>query len=274
MCSLQHDSRHGFTLIELLVVIAIIAILMAILMPSLRAARELARGAVCLSNVKQLATAWTVYADGNDSKMVGSQVMAGQWIQENWVHRRVQATDPGYGPGLSGHETELAGIKTGALYPYVNAIKVYHCTSDTSWQVNKNKASLEATESPYRSYAIQDGLNGTGYFNQTPIRAITKLKRPGDIYVLLEEDEGSGAHNWGSWIMDKDGNAFHDPISIWHNKSSTLGYADGHAERHIWRDETTWKVSSGEMGPGTPMTDSEDLRYMQKGYVAAGEMGW
>ena len=62
--------KRGFTLIELLVVIAIIAVLMAILMPSLRAARELARGAVCLSNVKQLATAWTVYADGHDSKMV------------------------------------------------------------------------------------------------------------------------------------------------------------------------------------------------------------
>jgi len=264
--------RSGFTLIELLVVIAIIAVLMAILMPSLRAARELARGAVCLSNLKQLATAWTVYADGNDSKMVGAQVMAGQWIQENWVHRRVQGEDPGYVSGMSGHETELAGIKTGALYPYLNSTKVFHCTSDASWQTNKDKARLDSTESPYRSYAIQDGLSGTGYFNQISVRAITKLKRPGNIYVFVEEDEGSGAHNWGSWIMDKDGNSFHDPISIWHNKSSTLGYADGHAERRIWREETTWKVSSGELGPGAPMTDSEDLRYMQKGYVVAGQM--
>ena len=204
--------------------------------------------------------------------MVGAQVMAGQWVQDNWVHRRVESGDPGFVAGMSGHETELAGIKRGALYPYLNSTKVYHCKSDASWQRNKNKLSLQATESPYRSYTIQDGLHGTGYFNQKPVHATTKLKRPGTIYIFLEEDEGANAHNWGSWIMDKDGNSFHDPISIWHNKSSTLGYADGHAERHLWREKITWQVSTGELSPGTPMKDSEDLRYMQKGYVAAGQM--
>jgi prepilin-type N-terminal cleavage/methylation domain-containing protein/prepilin-type processing-associated H-X9-DG protein len=272
VCRPQGNSGRAFTLIELLVVIAIIAVLMGILMPSLRAARESARGAVCLSNLRQLSVAWTLYVDGNDSRMVGAQVMAGQWIQDNWVHRRVESGDPGFVSGMSGHETELAGIKNGALYPYLNSTKVFHCRSDASWKANKNKASLGSTESPYRSYAIQDGLNGTGYFNQKPVRSITKLKRPGTLYVFIEEDEGSGAHNWGSWIMDKDGDAFHDPISIWHNKSSTLGFADGHAERHMWRDKTTWQVSSGELGPGTPMNDSADLRYMQMGYVAAGQM--
>ena len=112
---------------------------------------------------------------------------------QDLVHRRAQGEDPGYVSGMSGHETELAGIKTGALYPYVNSTKVFHCTSDASWQTNRNKARLDSTESPYRSYAIQDGLSGTGYFNQIPVRAITKLKRPGNIYVFVEEDEGSGA---------------------------------------------------------------------------------
>ena len=49
----------GFTLIELLVVIAIIAVLMGILMPSLCAAPELARGSACLSNQKSLML-WTI----------------------------------------------------------------------------------------------------------------------------------------------------------------------------------------------------------------------
>ncbi len=51
-------SRRGFTLIELLVVIAIIAVLMAILMPSLNRAREQGKRASCLSNLKQLQMAW------------------------------------------------------------------------------------------------------------------------------------------------------------------------------------------------------------------------
>ena len=61
----------GFTLIELLVVIAIIAILMAILMPALRAAKDQARRVHCVSNVKILSLAWLMYKDENDDKLVG-----------------------------------------------------------------------------------------------------------------------------------------------------------------------------------------------------------
>lgn len=52
----------GFTLIELLVVIAIIALLIAMLMPSLGAAREQAKKAKCLSNLKQIAAGTQAYA--------------------------------------------------------------------------------------------------------------------------------------------------------------------------------------------------------------------
>jgi prepilin-type N-terminal cleavage/methylation domain-containing protein len=60
--------REGFTLIELLVVIAIIAILMAILIPTLNRARELGKRATCLSNLKQLTLAWIMYADDNEGR--------------------------------------------------------------------------------------------------------------------------------------------------------------------------------------------------------------
>ena len=57
---------RGFTLIELLVVIAIIAILAAILFPVFARARESARKATCISNVKQLTLACIMYAQDYD----------------------------------------------------------------------------------------------------------------------------------------------------------------------------------------------------------------
>src|SRR2546425_11510499 len=59
-------SRRGFTLIELLVVIAIVAILAAFLFPVFAQARDKARAASCLSNLKQIGSAWMMYTQDYD----------------------------------------------------------------------------------------------------------------------------------------------------------------------------------------------------------------
>jgi prepilin-type N-terminal cleavage/methylation domain-containing protein len=67
------SSRVGFTLIELLVVIAIIAILAAILFLVFSQAREKARQASCLSNMRQLGNAWAMYTTDYDDRTPGAK---------------------------------------------------------------------------------------------------------------------------------------------------------------------------------------------------------
>jgi len=69
MASRNAETR-AFTLIELLVVVAIIALLISILLPSLARAKEQAKKAVCLSNLKNIGSATATYAEDDDRNMI------------------------------------------------------------------------------------------------------------------------------------------------------------------------------------------------------------
>jgi prepilin-type N-terminal cleavage/methylation domain-containing protein/prepilin-type processing-associated H-X9-DG protein len=67
--AMRRRSRHGFSLIELLVVIAVITILAGILFPVFAQARDAARRARCLSNLRQIALAHQMYVQDNDDTL-------------------------------------------------------------------------------------------------------------------------------------------------------------------------------------------------------------
>jgi prepilin-type N-terminal cleavage/methylation domain-containing protein/prepilin-type processing-associated H-X9-DG protein len=72
--------ERGFTLVELLVVISIIAILIALLLPALAAARQEANTAVCLSNERQLGLAYQMYVTTNQGDTLGWVYSANFWV--------------------------------------------------------------------------------------------------------------------------------------------------------------------------------------------------
>ena len=117
--SLKRDMqsrRKAFTLIELLVVIAIIAILAAILFPVFARARENARRASCLSNMKQIGLGIMQYTQDYDEHLP--------------TRYNYYATSGGYTlPNGSAGSTAILWYME--IYPYVKNYQVYQCPSDT-----------------------------------------------------------------------------------------------------------------------------------------------
>ena len=77
----RHRSRGAFTLIELLVVISVVALLIALLLPALSQARETAKALLCLSQQRQIYTAYGTYCEENEEILPPSYDGGGTWAR-------------------------------------------------------------------------------------------------------------------------------------------------------------------------------------------------
>ncbi len=269
--------KKGFTLIELLVVMSIIALLVSILMPALGRAKEQAKTLVCDTNLKQLVLGWTLYGADNDDLMPGSwnntpaRHGAGDPLDWAWAPWRIDGSDSEIDAvGLSGgvldqnctEEEKKEGIRRGSMYQYAENVDLYNCPSDKSKGKN------------FRSYSMPDGLNGHWGKNRSGggdwdcLSKIGKIRQPAEMYVFLEENDPRG-YNMNAWVLNVTGQTWRDPLTVWHNGGSNLGFADGHAEIHKWSEETIdYFLNLSVFGGFDPQTieGEEDLRYMQRAW--------
>jgi len=165
--------RHtcsGFTLIELLVVIAIIAILAAMLLPSLGRARLKAQAVQCMNNGHQMMLAWRYYAEDNADKITSAFGYPDTWIPAgdmSWTGNRI--TD-----GNNRYNWDIEILKQSLLWPYCgNNPGIWRCPGDNQYSVLATSGPLKGLSLPrLRSISMLSWLNGSdadsfgaGYLN-------------------------------------------------------------------------------------------------------------
>lgn len=204
----------AFTLIELLVVMAIIAILAALLLPVLARARSKASSVQCLSQMRQIGLATSMYADDNDGYLPRSSHSAMAYGQLPWGYALV--------PHLLGkHFTRPDSIWTNLFNT------LYHCPRDvrkkSDWSYGKNvypELSAEETGGP-------------------TWHRLCQIQRPTATVLYAEKFASSMAdhlmaHFWVEGARPEvDGNR--------HDQRSNYVYCDGHAAKQ--RFEQTFSLS-------------------------------
>lgn len=232
---------HGFTLIELLVVIAIIAILMAVLMPSLKIAREQARGISCLANQRSLAQAYIMYADENGGSMCAGWAAfvpvngVPPWVMPPLDYAGAEIVQMASGDVTL--EQRFNGLRAGVLYSYLKTVKVYHCPGDNRL-TQGTSLGRSLAYCIYRSYSLPDFLRATG--DKDPKKLFT-FKEPALKMLFIEDiyDGASGNYNHDGWSYIPYSGTMWDPLGIFHSDGSTFSFMDGHSERKKWDDKRT-----------------------------------
>jgi type II secretory pathway pseudopilin PulG len=234
--------RQAFTLVEMIVVIGILICLFTILLPVLGRAREQGKRAQCLSNLRQLTTAWLAYAGDNERQFCSA--VPGP-TKGGWVTQQAQSL----------------GLHNGQLWPYVKDEKVYVCPADQT--VNNTKSSFQI-----------NGLLGGGIGVPFPFRRLDDVAQPPKTFVFIEGCAARAIELNGTPFTTPiyPGNVFH----VWgfpgqnhmgpsgHAAGTGISFADGHALFWQYTDPRTTNIMEAAWsGTGVGSPNSPDVYQLE-----------
>jgi prepilin-type N-terminal cleavage/methylation domain-containing protein/prepilin-type processing-associated H-X9-DG protein len=180
----KFPGHRGFTLIELLVVIAIIAILAAMLLPSLSRAKIKAQGISCMNNLRQMMVGWRMYADESNDLLLASLNVGGKrtiWCAGNLDYSGARANwDP------------QVDVAKSPLMPFIgkNNYAVWRCPADPTRVPNAAGQRVPRVRSNSMSQVFDYGswLPATEFLTY---EKLSTIRIPAKTWVLVDEHPDS-----------------------------------------------------------------------------------
>ncbi len=262
--------REGtaFSLVELLMVIAVLAILAGLLLPSLSKAKVRGQRIQCMSNLRQLGSAWAMYAADNLGALVGNYpiLSAGLPHPDNWFWGYASwPHDPFYGPFPQYSATSIWCATSSKLFPYHGNIDVARCPADTRVVGGLRIIRSVSMNSWINGRSFGDPTGSSTYLTPDQDRTLTyrlfrkeaQLIRPAETWLMIDEDANPAkpSINDSMFVVDMGaGPGLADLMARRHGNAYGLSFTDGHSEIYSLRDPRTIRAS----GPPVPRQNNPD----------------
>jgi general secretion pathway protein G len=219
----------GFTLVELLVVILVIALLAAIIFPVFAQARGKARQACCLSNLRQIGYAVTMYAADSDGLFPYAKDVSDYWVPQIWETPNTPAICLQKLQGMPFlNPTPAPFAADGVLWPYIRDDAVWCCPADDGFDFLDNNDTCNGP-CPMNARPTMYERFGASYLYRTEI-GMRKL----NVDAIVALDPRTGVPIGSSQLL-----YLFDGNGSWHGSPFIFGrsglrydglFADGHAK--------------------------------------------
>jgi len=246
---MRQNQVRGFTLIELLIVIAIIAVLIAILLPMVTRAKEMANRTVCLSNIRQLQLGWIAYANEHQGHFCTAAMSDVYAIPVPGI-----GTLERNGGWLSGIDQlgkpRVIDFPNSRLWPYVHDINTYYCPNDTR-PVKGAEDPMFSGQGSLASYGMNPLMGSVYIYNdhvfvaqdaavplEQPVQLMKRLgqiRHPESTFVFIEVGPQLNSPEYHLPLLGTvTGLGINCTACTYHRRGSnaegcTISFADGHA---------------------------------------------
>lgn len=207
-------TRNGFTLIELLVVISIIALLIALLLPSLSAAKRASRATACLSNQRQVGIGQTAFSIDNNGQFPLVADFDAYFAGEFYT----------WGGVLFYRDSFLSSSE----YLYCPSAGVLGGTSRT-WDPNVTAPGFGESWGARFTYGMRDGGDQFQIGQEIPIE-LSKMSAPSDYWVVADTTSSAPVAQVGDGIDGLNGFYILDRfqhLQMLHSGATNILFADG-----------------------------------------------
>ena len=231
--------KKAFTLIELLVVIAIIALLLSIITPALKKAKDYAKTTICKTNFRTLSMAWFMYSGDNGGELCRTEGgyggitdnQAGSWaFNSGYIGAEPIPAEQNW-ETAEAYRIRQDNIAKGVLWPYINSYDAYGCPADRQAKVR------------IRSYSMNYTMNGIPQFanmyGAKIAKKMSEISSPSSRIVFATKyfEADNAFEIRGAYRVIQNDDLRGEYATPWHNQRSNLGFADGHGETRPWGND-------------------------------------